>query len=59
MSKGDDYNTPKSRKEKRKNPSEKKASFFHGGKFTSKGVRNILKHCNLETNNVPITTGKA
>jgi hypothetical protein len=55
MGKGDDYNTPKSRKEKRKNPSEKKASFFQGGKYTSKGSRNILNHCHLESNKVVTT----
>jgi hypothetical protein len=55
MGKGDDYTTPKTRKEKRKNPSEKKASFFQGGKYTSKGTRNILNHhCQLETK----STGK-
>lgn len=57
MGKGDDYTTttPKTRKEKRKNPSEKKASFFQGGKYTSKGSRNIVNHhCHMET----ISTGK-
>ena len=46
---GDDY-TPKSRKEKRKNASEKKASSFYGGKFTPKGTR--LKLERLENGKV-------
>ena len=46
---GDDY-TPKSRKEKRKNASEKKASSFYGGKVTPKGTR--LKLERMEKNKV-------
>jgi hypothetical protein len=49
---GDDY-TPKSRKEKRKNSSEKKASSFYGGKFTPKGTR--LKIERLGGENTTVT----
>lgn len=47
---GDDY-TPKSRKEKRKNSSEKKGSFFYGGKVTPKGTRLKLEILNNNTLN--------
>ena len=46
---GDDY-TPKPRKEKRKNASEKKASSFYGGKVTPKGTRTKLER--MENNKV-------